>query len=70
MPAHQSNELLEQVGCIVGSGTRFRVILNREEGKAPMSKALEAPIVQVDVRQLSASDLMALLAKESQALDL
>ena len=48
------DEAVEQVTCIVRSGTGFRVILNRKDRHVFMPKSLKCAVVEVDVGRFTA----------------
>jgi hypothetical protein len=50
--AHEGDELFEEIGRIVRSRPRFRVILDREERQVAMAEALQTSIIQIDMGQL------------------
>ncbi len=50
---HDRDEAIKEVGRIMRSGARFRVILHAENGLGGVPKASAGPIVEVPMRDLS-----------------
>src|SRR6476646_6857008 len=49
---HEAQKLVEEIVAIVRSGTRFRVVLNREGGEVAVAETLHRAVVQIEMGEL------------------